>query len=412
MAWGRFLLTLIALLFCAPGAAHAASRQPPRITPSRAVPAQDVIAKLKQKPLIMFVAKGEPNACGPGCSEWIAADGNIDPDAADRVRAFLEDPARRKLPVFFNSLGGATAQAATIGLMLREYRMTAGVGRTIPEACRRAREMDAACRNVARSKPEHRARLVTGNARCASGCVYAILGASVRRVGPPAELGIHSARWIGMSNGPPVSTSQKINAAHDGLRSYALEMGVEPALIDAAAKVSSDSMHWMTRSEIDRFGLETRGFYETSWRPLQESSIIFSVAKSWTQPDPDSAAFHTSVLWLRCWGSQSIYLLIYRRELPLAQANSRMVVRLEGGGTSLVLSPTALQNGRSFAYMRVERDAVRQLASVPKLTVTEFKGSNAARAFEISTAGLADAVTQLQKRCDLPKKVAMPATLR
>ena len=31
--------------------------------------------------MVFYVAKGEPGACGPGCQEWIAAEGFIDPNA-------------------------------------------------------------------------------------------------------------------------------------------------------------------------------------------------------------------------------------------------------------------------------------------------------------------------------------------
>ena len=47
--------------------------------------------------------------------------------------------------MFFNSLGGSTNQAATIGRTLRQYRMRAGVARSIPEGCRPALGMNGAC---------------------------------------------------------------------------------------------------------------------------------------------------------------------------------------------------------------------------------------------------------------------------
>jgi hypothetical protein len=40
-----------------------------------------IVAQLNQRPLIFFVAKGGPDACGSGCSKWIAADGMIDSGA-------------------------------------------------------------------------------------------------------------------------------------------------------------------------------------------------------------------------------------------------------------------------------------------------------------------------------------------
>ena len=65
-----------------------------------------LVAKLDQRPLIFFFGKGAPDACGPGCSKWIAAEGMIDSGAAERFRAFLEQPELRSLPVLFNSPGG------------------------------------------------------------------------------------------------------------------------------------------------------------------------------------------------------------------------------------------------------------------------------------------------------------------
>jgi hypothetical protein len=45
--------------------------------------------------------------------------------------------------------------------------------------------LDDACRHLMQSKREHKARLYSGGARCASACVYAMVGASTRRVEAP-----------------------------------------------------------------------------------------------------------------------------------------------------------------------------------------------------------------------------------
>ena len=85
--------------------------------------------------LQVYLAKGEANACGDGCSEWIAAEGYFDNGAAGRMRAFLQRHGARKLPVYFHSPGGDGAAAMAIGRLLRERGLTAGVGMTIPRAC-------------------------------------------------------------------------------------------------------------------------------------------------------------------------------------------------------------------------------------------------------------------------------------
>ncbi len=80
-------------------------------------------------PMIFYVATGEPGACGPGCSTWIAAEGALDREAAERLRAFLAQLGRRKLPIYFHSPGGSMGNALLIGRMLRARRMSAGVAR-------------------------------------------------------------------------------------------------------------------------------------------------------------------------------------------------------------------------------------------------------------------------------------------
>jgi hypothetical protein len=56
---------------------------------------------------------------------------------------------------------------------------------------------------------------------------------------------------------------------HGLLKRYMIEMGVDPGLIDAAAEINADRVRFMSRDEIARFGVETRGYYETQWMTYQ-----------------------------------------------------------------------------------------------------------------------------------------------
>src|SRR5262245_61983836 len=86
------------------------------------------------EPMIFVVAHGPPNACGPGCSDWIAAEGMFDTDVVPRFRSFLATLNGRNLPIIFDSLGGIIGQARALGRILRERRMTASIGETYPDA--------------------------------------------------------------------------------------------------------------------------------------------------------------------------------------------------------------------------------------------------------------------------------------
>jgi len=76
-------------------------------------------------PITFFVARGDANACGSGCREWIAAEGTIDSDADDRLRAFLKKLGSRKLPIFFHSPGGSVPAGLAIGRLMRDHHLTA-----------------------------------------------------------------------------------------------------------------------------------------------------------------------------------------------------------------------------------------------------------------------------------------------
>src|SRR5215470_6186414 len=102
-----------------------------------------------QMPMVFYLAKGEPDSCGPGCSEWIAAEGRIDESSAQRLRALLSRTGKRQLPIFFHSTGGDGARAREIGRLLREREMTAGVYETLPAGCAGASEQ--ACRALKQS---------------------------------------------------------------------------------------------------------------------------------------------------------------------------------------------------------------------------------------------------------------------
>ena len=318
-AFRQVILACAALLWCCVPDAPAAGGDP-----ATSAFAEVTFADLRRRPMIFFVAKGAPNACGAGCREWIAAEGTIDPDAAQRFRDFLAALPRRDLPVFLNSTGGSAGQSAGLGKILREHRMTAGVGRTIPEGCGNTVPVDDACRRVMQSKREHTARLLTSGARCLSACVYAIVGASVRQVARDAQLGIHSVRIVPLPGRSPTLPAPKVDDIHQLLKRYLVEMGVDPALIDAAAKISHDKIRYMSRDEIARFGIETRGFYESPWMPHEDTWKQSSVLKLITQAKgADGKEYRTSNMRMLCLGAADRIWLGYRRDVATERGRGR-----------------------------------------------------------------------------------------
>ena len=104
----KFMGCMAAALCCLPAVSIAGSDDPKEL--------EHILAKIRSEPMAFIVATGEPNACGRGCSEWIAGQGQFDDGAAERFREFLAVLAKRDLPIFFNSDGGLVSQAVQIGV--------------------------------------------------------------------------------------------------------------------------------------------------------------------------------------------------------------------------------------------------------------------------------------------------------
>jgi hypothetical protein len=63
--------------------------------------------------MIFYVAHGADGACGPGCSDWIAAEGVVQWDTHKRLIAILDRQAVRHLPVVINAWGESNLNVAT-----------------------------------------------------------------------------------------------------------------------------------------------------------------------------------------------------------------------------------------------------------------------------------------------------------
>jgi hypothetical protein len=327
-AFHHRILACVALLCCAATALAAPDSGRPKV-PVTTLPRH-------WQPMHFFLAKGTAGACGAGCSEWIAAEGNIDEDAPERLRDFLVPLNGRDLPIFFNSGGGYMGKARELGRILREHRISAGVGRTIPTGCRAVDANDESCRRLMASRREASARLRTEGARCYSACVEAFIGASNRQVPSDARLGVHGTYLE--SNGRAEKAPHDAGEYFERKR-YVIEMGADPGLVDTAEQVRFDRLHVVTRHEIAKFGVETRGLYETPWM-LDSNSPRWTLLKSVTQAKERNtgrnegaggAEYRTGVVRVWCESTARI-MLSYRRELRASERDVASIVRLGIGG--------------------------------------------------------------------------------
>jgi hypothetical protein len=349
-----------------------------------------LLAKVRSEPMIFVVAAGEPNVCGRGCTEWIAGEGRFDEGAAQRFREFLALLAKRDLPIFFNSDGGLVGEAVQIGLILRENRMTAGVARTVPEGCHLGFPLDAACRHLMQSKREHKARLYFGGARCGSACVYAMIGASTRRVDLGATLRIHAS-------------TPETDKAENFLRRYVMGMGVDPALVDAAAKIPSRSFRGLSRGEMDRFGIETRGIHETPWFAYHGPAGDLLLLKSVTYPTGGNGdEYRTRNVGLACSPFPPSIRFMYQQELSAKESRTPPMIQAKIGDSLIDLTTLNTQKALFLKSFDLEPQQLRSAIEIGSFEITEmFDQSMSEKPFVVrfSTLGLSSDLLALETKC-------------
>jgi hypothetical protein len=267
-------------------------------------------SSIQREPMVFYLAKGELDACGSGCSEWIAAEGGFDIGAPQRLRALLARLGKRKLPIFFHSPGGLASQAMDIGRLLRGRQMTAGVSRTIPAGCIGA--SDESCRALKRSGQVLDAEL-SNVAGCNSACVIALIGAKVRQVPPGARLGVHAGKPVRLYPDGRVKAALPGDISHESnaqIRRYYKEMQIATGLFDLGAKVPHEQAHFLSRDEIATFSIDTREFLESRWvADAQPPSAMKLVVEA---KGPGRKEFRTSIVKLACAGPRRIRIGYFR----------------------------------------------------------------------------------------------------
>jgi hypothetical protein len=355
-----------------------ADARPAETKPGESKPAEAKPAELPT--MVFYVAKGDPNACGPGCNEWIAADGKIDLAVAQRLRRLLAKLGPRKLPIFFHSGGGAVLGAIDLGRLIRERKLEVSVARTIPGGCDRDKLQDKVCEALKRSGLDLTAQLDMFGSMCNSACVLALAGGAVRAVPPWVKLGVHA---IGIDltktavRGEAITEATRV--ANGRIVEFLRDMGINKGLFTASNAVPHESARFLQRDELVQFGLDTRDFGETSWwfveKPVVTMAKGFFVHTGKQQP-----AYPDAMLRMSCGAGKS---------LRLTFARERPADRTSGGG----MRPLRISmNGMRVDLPYATSAAGLELRTIPLLSqmVDSIDDSGAIEVFGFDPGGGTD----------------------
>ena len=374
-----------------------------------------------EQPIVFYLAKGAPGACGPGCSEWIAAEGKIDPGAEPRLWELLRKLGNdRKPPVYFHSPGGSVTAGLQIGRLMRARGLTVGVGWTLPTACDRKDPDAPACDALKRAGRELPAELDIASGFCASSCSYAILGGAVRYVGVGASVGIHDAfpsptKRTFDANGRIVDEAQPISAenAREGLAQayrviagYVTAMGVSVDLVKAAHAIPSSTMRILTREDLFAFGIDRRDTVESGWSLVDKASGVSAIKLIETK-DGNSGTFRRAMVSLTCRDAKTVglhYVYQVGADADGGQAALRLIagsrsfglVRL-GDGPQAANRPRVANHGAALPIAALDAEAfvIAAAATTGQAGPDGPAGSSAG----LTVQGAAPAVAALARRC-------------
>ncbi|SDN17706.1 hypothetical protein [Afipia sp. GAS231] len=365
---------------------------------------------------IIYNAKGPADSCGPGCDRWIAAEGEVDTEAAARVRRFLSAVKDTKRPIYFHSPGGVVEQSYVIGRLLRSRKAIARIGRTVAAACAGGTQVDAACLKIKTGGGEVEAQLETRNAMCNSACSYLFLGATTREVATDAVVGVHNSRLTLVVHGhPPPRLEEQfrergMEKANRERAAFVASMGISRELDDLIKTVKFESIHALTRAELYRFGIDTRSTIEGPW--TLESLPRGSIFKTALVKKPDSSDFRRVGWRLACRNGDGARLtFLHEISKDVKPANSvELLLGPEKRFSFLRAGGTA--GNYAFWNLIMESDTLITLLSTPRVQIEEniqlANGNPTQSKLEFDAAGLEDTWKKVAASCRAGEPTIVP----
>jgi hypothetical protein len=230
---------------------------------------------------------------------------------------------------------------------MRQRGLTAGVGWTVPAGCDAKQQREPACDKLKRSGRDLVAALDTGHTMCNSSCVYALVGAAEREIGPGVQLGVHAssiAFTLKRIDGDghvtrmpthvtPTVEQKALEGGYVKIAAYLSEMGISQGLLAAARAVENAKLRFLTRDEVVAFGIDRRETVEGMWWFVDQSSGPSAIK---IIEENRAGAFRKDILRLTCRNVSTLRLQ-YGRDLGANEPSPPGRLRVTASGGSFLL---------------------------------------------------------------------------
>ena len=195
----------------------------------------------------------------------------------------------------------------------------------------------------------------------------------------------------------------EIDKTENSLRRYVIVMGVDSGLIDAAAKIPSRRFQGLSRGEIERFGIETRGVHETPWF-ASHGPGEFLLLKSVTLLTGDTAdEYRTRIIGLACSPFHPSIRFMYQQELTAKESRTPPMIRAKIGDKLIDLTTLNPQKNLAAKSFDLEPRQLQSAIEIGSFEITEMFDQSVikkpSRVVRFSTLGLSANIVALESIC-------------
>jgi hypothetical protein len=232
------------------------------------------------------------------------------------------------------------------------------------------------------------------------------MGATRRHLSAGARIGVHSAHidellWKQFADKNPGAVRVADAVRQSGIWYFVLSMGIDPELVNVAAKVGPSRLHLLSRDEINRFGLESREQFETPWRSNPDTKAIGRLYKLVSaRSGANTGIGPTATIALAC-RSDTDLIVTYQRRISVYEPAGMLLIRLASGG-SLNLRMDGRASGSQGVWETIiSFDDLRHAAENSPIRIVEtYPNGGTPLSVTLPPAEIAPALDELLKECN------------
>ncbi len=148
------------------------------------------VSDFKDEQSMWFVrVRSVGTECEPLCPEWIAAEGRIEADTAQKFERFIAGLQGKRLPLMLSSSGGAVDDAVALAEAVRKQKMDVAIARTFFVGCM---PLQDGCADKALETNGFRGTVngLHSTTHCFSTCIVVLASGKTRLVGILSDIGV------------------------------------------------------------------------------------------------------------------------------------------------------------------------------------------------------------------------------